>query len=527
MADAEIETLFKRGSAALQQKQWASAERDLREVLSRSPAHLEAMNALANVLKNGLGKPDEALKMYERALGVDANFWKAHYNIGIHFVTSDKTKALEHLDKAIAANPTFIGSFSAAFKACSTDPALADKALEYLTKCVELDPNNVPNRINLASLLSKKSKHKESRDHYLKVIELNPAKEFAQTTFFNLGTLHSTHLLDYPKARDFYQKSLELNPTHIDTLQNVAHMCAQQLKDFPAAIGYYRTLIQLVPNSALYHNGLGLALLTTSQNLEEAVFHLHKATVLDSSSDEFKTKLESAVQRRPQAPSLLPRRIRDVQHETGSVRFPDLSSVPLLSVEEAARPFLLPQFNHFLAMAQAFVTRAANSKTSAVTTDEAVAIWLYTSASPSADHHAISTTLNAALHSADPSAVQPFLPFLKLFFSGVQKMPKAPNGFHRGTLGDLSAQFTKGAVVEWAGLVSGTLFIDSLENTVFENQAVPRTHFVVSHADAHDIRIFSRYPDDCEIVLLPHKKLKVVSSRKLQNLTIVHLLPSE
>jgi hypothetical protein len=145
---------------------------------------------------------------------------------------------------------------------------------------------------------------------------------------------------------------------------------------------------------------------------------------------------------------------------------------------------------------------AGTAGTAATLDAEAVAaLHLYTCES------AFYRELNAALRHPDRARLAPYLPYLRLLFDAVGRLPVRPEPLWRGVALDLRAQYPLGRTVTWWGVSSCTSRPAVARS--FLGSRGKRTLFEVRPARAVGIREFSAFTEEEEYILLPGTQLTV------------------
>ena len=195
----------------------------------------------------------------------------------------------------------------------------------------------------------------------------------------------------------------------------------------------------------------------------------------------------------------------------------------LVSFEEATKPLigLVQEIEHMVYNIQRSKIRPKNG----LTIDESSSIALY-SMEWSPREKSFYINLNKTLR--DPkreSLLPPWLKFLRLFFTGLSKLPSANHRIiYRGVKLDLRSEYEQGERVFWWGFSSCTKALDVLENEEFVGKSGTRTLFTIESDTGKNIREHSFYPHEDEILLLPGREFKIVSSVDMGNqLTMIHL----
>jgi tetratricopeptide (TPR) repeat protein len=89
----------------LEKGDFPAAEKALMEVAQSTSANREVFYNLGEV-KFAKGETDEAVKYYQRAVDIDANWGKPLFKIGLaRLQKADTAGAIEYMNKVIAAEP--------------------------------------------------------------------------------------------------------------------------------------------------------------------------------------------------------------------------------------------------------------------------------------------------------------------------------------------------------------------------------------------------------------------------------------
>jgi hypothetical protein len=199
---------------------------------------------------------------------------------------------------------------------------------------------------------------------------------------------------------------------------------------------------------------------------------------------------------------------------------------PLLSLEEACQPLLniVPSLPPHIWVAK------QNSKhpDDGLTPDESAAIRLYTmewDAGPDEGRGSLYAHLNRTLKEANRARLHPWFRFLKLFLTGLAKLPPAPHQtVWRGVRKNHSADYPPGAEVIWWAFSSCTTSLNVLESDLYLGNVGTRTLFSVETINARTIRSHSHFKTEDEILLLPGTFFEVKSRlNPAPDLYIIHL----
>ena len=201
----------------------------------------------------------------------------------------------------------------------------------------------------------------------------------------------------------------------------------------------------------------------------------------------------------------------------------DFENEPLVSFEEATKPLigLVQEIEHMI-----YIIQGKNiHEKDGLTVDESSSIALYSLEWKSAEK-SFYFILNETLRAPNRQTLLPtWFPFLKLFFTGLSKLPSTGDRtIFRGVKIDLRDQYKEGERIIWWGFSSCTKTVGLLENEEFVGTSGTRTLFTIESDTGKDIREHSFFEKEDEILLLPGREFQVLSSLNMDNkLTKIHL----
>ncbi len=136
-----------------------------------------------------------------------------HFDVFFHLgQTSDHLKdydgAVNYYKRAILLFPYFIEARNN-LGAVYIKLGLIDEAIEEFKGSIEINPYHPGLHNNLGYLYSKRNLFKNAMEEYYKVLELDPGNPEVHK---NLGLLYFYKLKDYPKAKEYWERYLVLNP---------------------------------------------------------------------------------------------------------------------------------------------------------------------------------------------------------------------------------------------------------------------------------------------------------------------------
>ncbi|GAA4205590.1 ADP-ribosyltransferase domain-containing protein [Actinocatenispora rupis] len=180
-----------------------------------------------------------------------------------------------------------------------------------------------------------------------------------------------------------------------------------------------------------------------------------------------------------------------------------VADTPLMGFRDAVAPVarLLTGLDGHITRSHDFGKRRTDGVADGLSADEAAALHLYTCES------AFYRQINATLRDPDRSRVTAYLPYLRLLFSAIGRLPVRTGPLWRGVSLDLRAQYPKGRTVTWWGVSSCTSEIGVAQG--FLGSRGRRTLFEVHPARAVGIRRFSAFTGEEEYILAPGTQLTV------------------
>jgi superkiller protein 3 len=245
---------------------------DLVEVLRFAEAGLAAQPSplmydfVGNVL-NRLGRHDEAIAVYRRAIELDPKYVRAYISLGNTLKTQGKLdEAIACFRKAIELKPDFDSVHNFLGSALAAQGKL-DEAIACYRKAIQLNPNFAWAYANLGSALAVQGKLDEAIAACRKSIEVNPKWSWAHV---NLGNgLSQQGKLDEAVAA--YREAIRLKPDDAgarDALARGLNSLAWTLATHPeparrdpnGAVSMAKEAVELKPREGSYCNTLGTAL---------------------------------------------------------------------------------------------------------------------------------------------------------------------------------------------------------------------------------------------------------------------------
>ena len=146
-----------------------------------------------------------------------------------------------------------------------------DEALDHYRKALEIEPDDVFPRCNIAGILAKRGRFDEAVAWYRQALEIQPDCVMAHN---NLGELLARQRR-FDEAAYHYGKALQIQPDDAVAYSNLGTVWMSQGR-LEEAEAQFRKALEIQPDYAMAHNNLG-NLLTRRGQLDEALAHYQKA----------------------------------------------------------------------------------------------------------------------------------------------------------------------------------------------------------------------------------------------------------
>jgi len=193
--------------------------------------------------------------------------------------------------------------------------------------------------------------------------------------------------------------------------------------------------------------------------------------------------------------------------------------MPLVSLEEALIPvssILGDDWKRYVNIPKKYCNHSEHG----LTIDELAAIMLYTM-EWGASEPSIYMILNATLRSEDRHKIKPWFSYLKLILTALHKLPSYEGTVWRRLSLNMNKMYLKGQTITWWGFSSTTRQMEVLES---QGQHGAQTVFSIQCKHGKEIRKYSHYQNEDEIILMPGTHFEVLGQMQLNaNTTIIHL----
>jgi hypothetical protein len=191
----------------------------------------------------------------------------------------------------------------------------------------------------------------------------------------------------------------------------------------------------------------------------------------------------------------------------------DYEHLPLLTLEEAVEKIipLVPHVMDYVGIAK----KKYNRHSILLSPDESAAIYLYTMPTK------FFSNLNDALRNPNRQVLKPWLHFLKLLITALNKLPPTRTTVWRAVNEHVTFTLDEGKVYTWWDITSCSMNINSVQQFLGESG----TLFAIETIHGRDISMFSAIPDEQEVIIMPGTRVRTryQSFNYIDRLFIIHL----
>ena len=201
------ENIFQKALSALNQRDFAEAERLFRKVLRGQPDHVATLNLLTVVLM-GTGRFAEAEPFIAKAISINPESDAAYYNFGLILKRLNKPgEALQQFNKALSLNPAVAETWNNRGTVFNDQKQYADAIADF-DRAILMKPSYSEAYANKGKSLSGLKRYDDALSAYERALSLNPGLAEA---WLGRG-IASAELKRFDEAFGAFDRALALKP---------------------------------------------------------------------------------------------------------------------------------------------------------------------------------------------------------------------------------------------------------------------------------------------------------------------------
>ena len=224
------------------------------QLLEQFPKSINLYNIIGAANK-GLGKLEEAIEAYTKAISLKPDFAEAYNNMGNVLQEQGKLEeALEAYKKALSIKPNNSEAYNNMGNALQ-DIGKLEEATVAFNKAISLKPDNADAYYNIGNVFRNQGKLEEALEVYKKAISIKP--DYAEV-YNNMGiVLKNQGRLE--EAIEIFRKAISIKPAFAEAYNNMGFALKDQGK-LDDAIEAYSKAFSIKPDYANAYNNMGIVL---------------------------------------------------------------------------------------------------------------------------------------------------------------------------------------------------------------------------------------------------------------------------
>jgi tetratricopeptide (TPR) repeat protein len=267
------------GCLYLQTQKAADAYRYLARAQQGRPTDSEILNNLASAARM-LGRPDEAIALYQKAINHEPGNAGALHNLGsAYYHKGELAAAVGSYQSALAVKPLYPEAHNSLANTLRDLARFPEAIIHYQTALAQA-PNYPDAKINLALTHEKAGHTDAAHEVYRQAIIQHPGHPVLLNNYGNF----LRNLGRFEAARQLYQQALEVRPDYLNAHINFATV-SRDLGNLEAALASYQHVLARDPASIPALNNIG-TLMQDLGRLEEAEQYYTRALSLEPTSIE-------------------------------------------------------------------------------------------------------------------------------------------------------------------------------------------------------------------------------------------------
>jgi tetratricopeptide (TPR) repeat protein len=269
------------------------------DTLAKRPDNPRAHSNLGVVLAE-MGRGQEAIPHYERALQLNPHYAEAENNYGVVLTEMGRAReAILHCQRALQLVPDYAkaeNNLGFALAGAGRTP----EAIPHYERALQLKPDYAVAENNLGLAWARVGRVQDAAGHYERALQLKPDYAEAEN---NLGVVLA-EMGRIPEAIPHYERALQWKPDYAEAENNLG-LALGRVGRVPDAIAHFERAVRLKPDYADAENNLGVALAGVGR-AQEATAHYERALQLRPQDAEAEYNLGLALARVGRVPEAIP-----------------------------------------------------------------------------------------------------------------------------------------------------------------------------------------------------------------------------
>jgi len=233
-----------------------------------------------------IGHWENGITLFEHAVKVTENNYRAHNNLATALGSTDIDRAIFHYKEALRIHPKYLMAI------CNLGLTYYNKgnyeeAASYFTKALKIDPRKIDTRMDLANIFFLQGKFEKAISQYSEILKTDSENVNAH---YNLA-----HMLFTQKKIDqavhHYNEALRIDPKCLKAHYHLGNILLSQGKIKEATIHFFEA-INIKPDYVQAYNKLGIILLR-QEKFDKAKVFFSKAVEIDPNFLEARKNLET------------------------------------------------------------------------------------------------------------------------------------------------------------------------------------------------------------------------------------------
>jgi tetratricopeptide (TPR) repeat protein len=264
---------------------YVGAREKLNQALAIDPNNIGVRGNLARLLTKHFQEYEEAIQHYEHVLTIEPNDLNTLIGFGsLLEILHNHEKAKQQYDLALAIDSNYAAAHYnlAMLLSGQSGGAFSDyiASRQHYEQLLVLEPRNSHGHNNFGVLLKNHfHDYKGAFQHYEQAILIDPKDYIAHDNIANLSKLEPIN--DYEKAKVFYEKALEINPSYLSSRIGLALLLWHKFHDYEGARYHYEQALISEPNDYNIHYNLASLLGMHLADFKESKGHFEQALTLN------------------------------------------------------------------------------------------------------------------------------------------------------------------------------------------------------------------------------------------------------